>query len=244
MLKWQLLKPLFGNYISAGLLYISAQISPSVTSVNNGNKERACRRVPPRQSTCHQVARPVPSTPPSFPSCCWPFAGAQITRRSTMGSGESGWWSWWRSGLAPFNTASTSNNSRLWQLCIIHLVESLSLSLPFLLDAPLCLSSFSFSSVLLFILCLPALWEGERENQCSVPSDAACFPPDTSDFRDTEVFVCSTLPRLREFWMPSEPDCVTFLTEAQWLNPWLQHGAGELLPERARQSQSRWSSLC
>ncbi|KAF0040056.1 hypothetical protein F2P81_008291 [Scophthalmus maximus] len=36
MLKWQLLKPLFGNYISAGARrYTSAQISLSVTSVNN-----------------------------------------------------------------------------------------------------------------------------------------------------------------------------------------------------------------
>lgn len=51
-----------------GLLYMSAQISLSVTSVNNGNKERTCRCrcVPPRQSTCHQEASPPPS-PPSLP---------------------------------------------------------------------------------------------------------------------------------------------------------------------------------
>lgn len=93
-----------------------------------------------------------------------------------MGSGEGGWWSWWRSGMAPFNTASTSNNSRLWQLCIIHLVESLSLpSLTLLSPSPLSLFLFSSSSFL-FFPCLPALGEGERENQGSVPSDAACFP--------------------------------------------------------------------
>lgn len=73
-----------------GLLYKSAQISLSVTSVNNGNKERTrlCRCVPLRQSTCHQVAWPVPPHPLS--SSYWPFAGAQIRRLSAMGSGESG----------------------------------------------------------------------------------------------------------------------------------------------------------
>lgn len=106
---------------------------------------------------------------------CWLFAGAQIRQLSATGSAESGWWSLWRSGLAHFNTASTSNNSRLWQLCIIHLVESFSLS--FLLDAVLSLSSFSLSSAFFyfFLFCLSVLGE-ERENQGSVPSDAACFP--------------------------------------------------------------------
>lgn len=215
MLKWQLFtKPLFGNYISKVLLYISAQISLSVTSVNNGNKERTCCCwcVPPRQSTCHPVAWPITPCPPNLPpslSCCWPFAGAQIRRLSATGSGKSGWWSWWRSGLAPFNTASTSNNSRLWQLCIIHLVESLSLSsLTLLSPSPLSVSLQFF----FFFFVPPGAWRrGEGEpGQCSIR--CCLFPPDTNDFGDTEVFVCSTLPRLCEFWMPSEPDCVRSLS--------------------------------
>lgn len=147
-----------------------------------------------------------PQTPSS---CCWPFAGAQIRRLSATGSGESSRWSLWRSGLALFNTASTSNNSRLWQLCIIHLVESLSLS--FLFDAPLCLSSFSFSSVLLLFLCLPALGEGARENQGSVPSDAACFPL-TLVILETQKCLSAAWCPNSEFWMPSEPDCVRSLS--------------------------------
>lgn len=105
----------------------------------------------------------------------------------------------WRSALAPFNAASTSNNSCLWQLCIIHLVESLS---PSLLDAPhshspLSVSLQVFSSSFFFYpspLCLVAVGEGKWEKQGSVPSDAACFPHDTSNSGDTQVFVCAMLP--------------------------------------------------
>lgn len=87
-----------------------------------------------------------PQTPSS---CCWLFAGAQIRRLSATGSGESSRWSLWRSGLALFNTASTSNNSRLWQLCIIHLVESLSLFPLWRSSLPL-LFQFLFSSSAFF----------------------------------------------------------------------------------------------
>lgn len=67
----------------------------------------------------------------------------------------------WRSALAPFNAASTSNNSCLWQLCIIHLVESLS---PSLLDAPhshspLSVSLQVFSSSFFFTLLPCASWQ-------------------------------------------------------------------------------------
>lgn len=99
MLKWQLLpKPLFGNYISVGLLYISAQISLAVTSVNNGNKERTCRRwcVPPRQSTCHRVARPVPVPQQPLSLSLSPLilllAICRSTDQTALSHGE--WWEW------------------------------------------------------------------------------------------------------------------------------------------------------
>lgn len=198
-----------------GLLYMSAQISLSVTSVNNGNKERTCRCwcVPPRQSTCHQEASPPPRHPPSHLILL--LAICRSTDQ-TARSHESARWSWWRSGLDPFNTASTSNNSRLWQLCIIHLVESLSLSSltlpspsPFPSPSPLSVSLQFF--FFFFLPVPPGAWRrGEGEaGQCSIR--CCLFPPDTSDFGDTEVFVCSTLPRPCEFWMPSEPDCVRSL---------------------------------
>lgn len=67
MLKWQVLtKPLLGNYISVGLLYTSAWISLSVTSVNNSNKEHTCHLCVSLQDipTCHwAVAWPLASTP-------------------------------------------------------------------------------------------------------------------------------------------------------------------------------------
>lgn len=159
---------------------------------------------------------PYGSAHPSFhlsSPCCSPFAGGEIRRLLAQGSRESGWWSCWRSGPAPFNTASTSNNSRLWQLCIIHLVESLS----FLLATPLSLSLQFFSSS-------RALWMEERGIQGSVPSDAASFAPNTSDFGETEVFVCSTLPSLCVFWkLRIWTRLCWFFIEAQLLNPLLMH---------------------
>lgn len=107
------------------------------------------------------------------------LAICQSTDQTALSHGE--WWEWScrRSALDPFNAASTSNNSCLWQLCIIHLVESLSL---YLLDAPLSLPLL-FQLLLSYFffyyfppLCLTAVGEDERENQGSVPSDAACFP--------------------------------------------------------------------
>lgn len=75
----------------------SAQISLSVTSVNNRNKERTgrSRYVPLRQFTCHRnpptptPASPMPPQPPST-SFYWPFAGARIRRLSAAGSSERG----------------------------------------------------------------------------------------------------------------------------------------------------------
>lgn len=155
-----------------------------------------------------------PQTPSS---CYWPFAGAQIRRLSATGSGESSRWSLWRSGLALFNTASTSNNSRLWQLCIIHLVESLSLSSLTLLSA----SPLSVSLQFFCFFVPPSTWRrGEGEpGQCSIR--CCLFPPDTSDFGDTEVFVCSVMPKL---WILDAiwTRLCSFFIEAQCLNSSLQ----------------------
>lgn len=104
------------------------------------------------------------------------LAICRSTDQTAFSHGEWWEWGWWRSALDPFNTSSTSNNSRLWQLCIIHLVESLSLSsLTLLSPSPLSVSLQLFF-FFFFPPCLPALGEGERENQGSVPSDAARFP--------------------------------------------------------------------
>lgn len=156
-----------------------------------------------------------PQTPSS---CCWLFAGAQIRRLSATGSGESSRWSLWRSGLALFNTASTSNNSRLWQLCIIHLVESLSLFPLWRSSLPL-LFQFLFSSSAFFVP--PSAWRrGEGEpGQCSIR--CCLFPPDTGDFGDTEVFVCSVMPKL---WILDAiwTRLCSFFIEAPCLNSSLQ----------------------
>lgn len=239
MLKWQLFaKPLFGNYISAGLLYKSAHISLSVTSVNNGNKERTCRcwRVPPRQSTCHQVAWPVPLPPPLLVLLLAICRSTDQTL-SAMGSGEGGWWSWWRSGMAPFNTASTSNNSRLWQLCIIHLVESLSLPSLTLLSPSLLSVSLQFF-FFFFFSCLPALGEGERENQGSVPSDAACFP--------LTPVILETQKCLSAARCPDSVNSGCHLNQIVFLLYWgsvpkslAATWSVELLPKNTRQSESR-----
>lgn len=173
------------------------------------------------------MARPTPLSTP--PTSIW-LAICQSRDQTTLSHGE--WWerSWWRSALDPFNAASTSNNSHLWQLCIIHLVEFLSLS-PF---PPWCSSlspsplSGSLQLFLFFYFFLPPVPPGDwrrREGEPGQCSIRCClFPPDTSDFGDTEVFVCSTLPRPCEFCMPSEPDCVRSSIETRCLKPLPQHG--------------------
>lgn len=124
------------------------------------------------------MARPTPLSTPPTP--IW-LAICQSRDQTTLSHGEWWEWSWWRSALDPFNAASTSNNSHLWQLCIIHLVEFLSLS-PFppwcssLSPSPLSGSLQLFFFIFFSPPCLLAIGEGERENQGSVPSDAACFP--------------------------------------------------------------------
>lgn len=155
---------------------------------------------------------PAPCTPP--PRILL-LAICRSTDQTALSHGECEWlmeYGWWRSGLAPFNTASTSNNSRLWQLCIIHLVESLSPFPPWRFSLPSLLFQFLFSSSpFLFFSCLPALGEGERENQGSVPSDAACFPL-TPVILETQKCLSAARCPDSEFWMPSEPDCVRSLS--------------------------------
>lgn len=176
---------------------------------------------------------PGPSPYLSPPPCILLLAICRSTDQTALSHGECEWlmeYGWWRSGLAPFNTASTSNNSRLWQLCIIHLVESLSPFPPWRFSLPL-LFQFLFSSSSYFFFFLPpGTWRrGEGEpGQCSIR--CCLFPPDTSDFGDTEVFVCSTLPRL---WILDAiwTRLCSFFIEALCLIPLLQTWIVELLPK-------------
>lgn len=214
----------------------SAQISLSVTSVNNRNKERTerPRYVPLRQFTCHcSQPTPTPASPRATTTTlhlilltiCRSTDQAALSRREQWEGSR------WRSALAPFNAASTSNNSCLWQLCIIHLVESLS---PSLLDAPLSHSPLSVSLQvffpplfsLFFVLLSPvprgSWWKQEGEaGQCSI---RCCLVPLWHQWfwRHTRVCLCH-VARSWEFCMPSERDWADFLIGARYLNPSLQH---------------------
>lgn len=141
------------------------------------------------------LATTIPSSLP-FPS--FPLCGLALSYLFLQGpygpSPRESWKWWWRVvGIRPahFNTASTSNNSRLWQLCIIHLVKCL--------ISPSLFSSFS-----------PTLWNGPRRNKGTLPSASACSLQTPVIFGDRSVCLlkadCPVLPCVL-VWMPSEPDC-------------------------------------
>lgn len=134
----------------------------------------------------------------------------------------SGRWSWWRSGLAPFNAASTSNNSRLWQLCIIHLVEFLSLSSLTLLSASPLSVSLQFFSSFFFFRASRRLEKRRGRTRAVFHQMLPVSPWHQWFWRHRSVclqHIAQTLWILDAIWTR----LCSFFIEAQCLNPLLQH---------------------